>query len=181
MAEQVHYPPQEEAGMAIGSIPGFRVSPGAVVAIEGPVSVGPEEAGAVLILAGTLCDRAKADLFWLQVASTARAARGSVGFLRLLAFADGPVSYAVAFWRTPEDAQAFARGPAHRAAVADLYRTGSQYSQFAGIWKAASTSGRRYFCDVCGAMTAAPATACGECGQELIDVYRMQGEPAIAG
>jgi hypothetical protein len=179
MAELGNYPPEGAAVAAMSTIPGLRFTPGTVVGVEGPVPVGPEEAGAILVLASSLSDSEKAQQFWLQAAETTRVARESPGFLRFIAFSDGLIYYGIGFWRTLEEAQAYARTQSHRSAVAALYRTGSQYSHFAGLWTAATNSGRHFFCDRCGTPSLAPTEQCSSCGQPLIDGFRLQGACSV--
>ena len=78
----------------------------------------------------------------------------------------------IAFWRTAEDARAFAARPEHRAAMRDLYQQRWQHSHFAAIWEMTSSHDRVIFCPDCQAVTPAARQRCGGCGTELFDVYR---------
>jgi heme-degrading monooxygenase HmoA len=177
MAQPGIHPPQGEAGRLMGSLPGARFTEGVTFAVDGTEAAGPESAQAVLVLQGTLAGEGPAELFWTSAAHTLRAAMDSPGFIRFIGFSDGLSNYALGFWSSLEAAQAFARGRQHREAVKDLYRTGSQYSHFAGLYKAASVSSRHFFCDRCGAATAAPAAAWEACGNPFVDVFESHVRP----
>ena len=160
----------------MGALTGARFTPGMVFSVE-KEPVGPEAAGAVLVLQGTLADAEKAQQFWSRVASTVEAALEAPGFIRLIGFGDGPDSYALAFWRRLEDAQAYAKGVAHRAAVKELYATGNQYSQFAGLFAASAPGKRHIFCDQCGVQNDV-RDRCAQCGNPLVDSFR-RGEATV--
>jgi heme-degrading monooxygenase HmoA len=155
----------------MGSLPGARFTEGVTFAVDGPTPAGPEQAGAVLVLQGTLAAEDMAQMFWQRAAQTLREAMDSPGFIRFIGFNDGLCGYALGFWRTTEDAEAFAKGRAHGEARRELYRTGNQYTHFAGLYRATKENNRHFFCEACGAVTNAPATECSGCGNPLVDVF----------
>jgi len=58
-------PPSDEVNAVVGAIPGVRFTPGVVVGQEGPEGhLGPEAAGAILVLHVTAVAEAAADRFW---------------------------------------------------------------------------------------------------------------------
>jgi heme-degrading monooxygenase HmoA len=150
--------------------------------VDGTQPAGPEQAAAVLVLQGTLVSEDAAQSFWQRAAVTLREAMDSPGFIRFIGFNDGLCGYALGFWRSAEDAEAFAKGRAHGDARKELYRVGNQYTHFAGLFNASKAHKRHFFCEACGAVTDAPAQACGSCGNPLVDVFdsyvRPSPEPA---
>src|SRR5579864_8043313 len=101
------FPPPEQVIAKLAAMPGARLSPGAVFAVDGPSPSGPENAGAVLVLQTTLSDRDGAARFWASNEQVLSAALESPGFIRFIGLADGLCNYAIVFWRTAEDAKAF--------------------------------------------------------------------------
>ena len=89
-------------------------------------------------------------------------------------FGDGPHNTLIAFWRTADDARAFAARPEHRAAVRGLYyqAAAGSASHFAAIWEITSNHDRVIFCPDCQTATPAAHQRCGGCGAELSDPYR---------
>jgi heme-degrading monooxygenase HmoA/ribosomal protein L37E len=171
------HPPTGAAADAMGSLgalPGARFTEGMVFGLDGAEPVGPEAAGCVMVLLGMLADDALAQQFYVQAAAVTRAAREAPGFLRFLVVQDGAALYGIGFWRTVEDAEAFARSSGHREAMADLARTGSQYNHFAGLWTVHQPRKRHIFCDRCQARNDVPAEHCGRCGNPLVDGFRDQ-------
>ncbi len=169
------FPPNAANEKLFGEIPGFRQTPIPVVAFDGPEGhLGPEEAGAVLVLHMTMIDEERTQRFWYQVALTAKAATEWPGFIRMIAFFDGAANWALGFWRRVEDARAFAKSRPHLDAVKDMHATGFEYTHFAGIFQPVEARPRHAYCDVCGAETVLPADQCSECGRELADVFRLQ-------
>jgi hypothetical protein len=177
MTELGAYPPSGVAGQMMGSLPGARFTEGVTFAVDGGCPAGPERAGAVLVLQGTLAAEEMAQMFWQRAAATLRAAMDSPGFIRFIGFSDGLCGYALGFWRTVEEAEAFAKGAAHAEARKELYRTGNQYTHFAGLFSATKPHARHFFCDACGAVTNAPAKSCGQCGNALLDVFDSYVRP----
>ncbi len=168
---QFHPDPEGEAARRLGGIPGVRFTPGMVFSIERE-PVGPEAAGAVLVLQNTLDTNPKAQQFWDRAALTLEAARQAPGFIRFIGFSDGLENYALGFWRSVDEAQAYAKGLPHRTAVKELHATGNQYSHFAGLFRAEAPRQRHIFCDQCGVQNDAAARTCAQCGNELVDSFR---------
>lgn len=171
MATPGVFPPPEAVIARLAALPGARLTPGAVFAVDGPAPAGPEQASAVLVLQATLATPDGAGRFWDANADVLSAAIESPGFVRFIGFQDGFCNYAIVFWRSAEEAHAFASAAAHRSAVADLYRHPSQYTHFARLFAAAGRGARQFFCENCGRVTPAPANSCPGCGNELTDVF----------
>ncbi|HTM21637.1 MAG TPA: hypothetical protein VL172_14045 [Kofleriaceae bacterium] len=172
MAKLALFPPDAEAQQMMGGIRGLRMTPGEVFAVDGPTGVGPEAAGAIIVLHATFIDDAGMQTFYKRNAEILRALTDAPGFIRFMGLFDGFSAYGIGFWLTPEDALAFARRGEHGAAVKDLRRKPYQYSQFAGVWSAHSVRARTFYCDRCQATTPAPADKCGSCDNPLTDVFR---------
>jgi len=180
MSEVRQIPPSDEVKALVGAIPGVRFNPGVVVAQEGPdAHLGPESAGAILVLHMTLADDAAADRFWRTTTAVKQTLPSAAGFIRLFSFFDGPSGYLVAFWRSAEDARAFAAGPVHREAMAALDRERFEYSHFVGLWTAHAVHQRNVYCRHCDAVTAAPATACRGCNAPLEDAFTKPAASAV--
>jgi heme-degrading monooxygenase HmoA len=182
MATLQVFPPSAENEALFAEIPGFRQTPIPVVAFDGPApdgSLGPEAAGAVLVLHMTMIDEERTQAFWRQVALTCKAASQTKGFMRMIAFFDGMANWALGFWRTVEDAQAFARSSAHAAAMAKMHEKNFEYMHFASL---VEQRVRHAYCERCAAEVVMPQDACPSCGNELADVFRLQsghGEGAL--
>src|SRR5579875_782539 len=112
--------------------------------------------------------------FWRQVALTCKAASQAKGFIRLIAFFDGLANWALGFWRTVEDAQAFARSSAHSAAIAEMHEKNFEYMHFAGLYRPVERRSRHAYCERCGAEVVMPQEACPSCGNQFADVFRLQ-------
>ncbi|HET6811585.1 MAG TPA: hypothetical protein VFH50_11310 [Acidimicrobiales bacterium] len=172
MADVRLIPPSDEVRAMVAAIPGVRFNQGVIVGQDGPEAHrGPEQAGAILILHMTVCDEAAADRFWRTTTAVKQTLPGAAGFIRLFSFFDGPSGYLVAFWQSPEHAQAFAASPAHRAAMAALDDEHFEYSHFVGLWTSHSVHDRSIYCEQCGTATPAPAGQCRGCGHDLVDVF----------
>lgn len=169
------FPPNAANQKLFGEIRGFRQTAIPVVAFDGPEgNLGPEGAGAVLVLHMTMVDEERTQRFWHQVARTSKAASESPGFIRMIACFDGAANWALGFWRTVEDAQTFAKRRSHLDAVKDMHEAGFEYTHFAGIFQPVEARPRHAYCDACGAEPALPAEQCAECGRGLADVFRLQ-------
>ena len=169
------FPPNAENEALFAEIPGLRQTPIPVIGFDGPDGhLGPEAADAVLVLHMTMVDEQRTQRFWRQVALTCKAASESRGFIRMVAFFDGVANWALGFWRTVEDAMAFAAGSAHRDAIVDMKAHQFEYSHFAGVFKAVRPRTRETWCDQCGTEVLMPAERCPECGNELADVFVSQ-------
>lgn len=165
------FPPDELSKQFQQAIPGTRVTPGVVSALDGPVSAGPEAAGALSLLHTTFADNDGAQRGYRNFAAIKEDFRTRPGFLRWLTFGDGPNGYALGLWRDVDDVVAFVNSPAHRAMASEQRDRPFEYSQFAGIWVAHTIGRRRFYCDSCGRPTTAPTSACQECGQPLDDRF----------
>ena len=173
--ELVTGPPPEEATTAIASVPGVRLFPATVNTQSGPAAeLGPESAGAVLLLQGTFAARDKFEEFWSNVATVMALLAQAPGFIRRYNFADGPHYTLIAWWRSIEDAHAFFASPGHQAAMLGTFELRWNYTHFAGLWEATSPGRRLFFCQGCDAIVpstaAVPApSACPACGAPLPD------------
>jgi len=169
------FPPDADNEKLLGAIPGIRQTPIPVIGFDGPDGhVGPEGAGAVLVLHMTMVDEELTQRFWRQVAFTCQAASASPGFIRMVAFFDGAANWALGFWRRVEDAQAFAKSRTHLDAVKEMHEVGFEYTHYAGIWQPVEPRSRQAYCDACGEETLMPAEHCSRCGRELADVFVLQ-------
>jgi len=172
MTELLAGPPPAEAIAAMVGIPGVRITPSILATQSGPDGdLGPEHAGAVLMLQATFVDPAGAAAFWAASVPLMAALAGAPGFIRRFSFPDGPSITLIALWRTIDDARAFAATPGHRAAVAGLYRERWQYSHFSALWELRTDHGRVVFCTDCDAVSPASARHCQGCGAALLDPY----------
>ncbi len=177
MTELQTAPPPAEAITAMLAIPQISITPTILATQQGPEGhLGPESAGAVLMLQATFADEAGAGGFWAAAVPLMELLETAPGFIRRYSFPDGPSITLLAFWRTTADAKAFAATPEHRAAVRDLYGQRWQYSHFSAIWEMISNHGRMIFCRECDAITAAGEDKCKGCGADLLDVYRVASE-----
>lgn len=175
MATLQVFPPNAAAEQLFSEIAGLRQTPIPVVAFDGPEGhLGPEAAGAVLVLHMTMIDEEKTQAFWRQVALTCKAASSWPGFIRLIAFFDGMANWALGFWSNVESAQQFARGEAHRGAIAEMFATNFEYMHFAGLFAPVVPKPRHAYCERCGAEVVMPQARCTRCGNELADVFVVQ-------
>jgi heme-degrading monooxygenase HmoA len=165
------FPPDDASKAAAMGVPGTRVTPGVVSALDGPVLAGPEEAGALTLLHTTFADNAGAQQAYRNFAAAKEEFRTRPGFLRWLTFNDGPHGYALGLWRTTDDVAAFVSGAAHQAMVREQRERHFEYSQFAGVWAAHGVGRRMLYCERCGTPNAAPAVACTSCSNALDDPY----------
>ncbi len=95
----------------------------------------------------------------------------------MIACFDGCASWAFGFWRTLEDAQAFARSRPHLEAVEDMRRHRFEYTHYAGLWQPATVRPREVYCDRCGRESHMPIDRCPGCGNELLDVFAQRRAP----
>jgi heme-degrading monooxygenase HmoA len=174
MAELKTFPVDEKAKAIMASIPGARFTPGVVVGFDGPGGHGPEMAGAVSVLHMTATDEMATQTFYSKTNMLKKLLQEAPGFIRMFSLFDGVSGYAVSFWRSPEDALAFAHGSAHENTAREFRERPYQYSQFVGVWGAHTVRPRRIYCEKCQAGTATPADVCAKCGNALVDVFRMQ-------
>jgi hypothetical protein len=165
------YPPDEESKARLGAVPGTRVTPGVVTALDGPAPAGPETAGALTLPHTTFAHDAGAQRGYRHFAAIKDDFRDRAGFLRWLTFNDGPHGYALGLWRTADDVAAFITGPAHQRMVHEQRERPFEYSQFAGIWTAHTLSRRNLYCPRCQTTTPAPASHCAHCRGDLDDPF----------
>ena len=176
MVELLTQPPPPEAIARMTAIEGVRVTPTVVATQEGPDRhLGPEAAGAVLILQATFVDQDRAAEFWAAAAGLMEHLASAPGFIRRFNFTDGPHYTLIALWRTVDDAHAFFSSAEHQAAMTELYRQRWQYSHFAGLWQTTTPRERVIFCQLCDGVTPATAGRCVGCGTELFDPYAVPG------
>jgi heme-degrading monooxygenase HmoA len=172
MTELLTQPPPLEAIAAMSTMPHIQIAPSVLVTQQGPEGdLGPEAAGAILILQATFAKREGAEQFWAAAVPLMEMLAAAPGFIRRFSFPDGPSITLIALWRTVDDAKAFASTPRHRAAVRDLYRERWQYSHFSAIWEMASNHGRMIFCDHCDRIAPASEGVCPGCGTPFVDVH----------
>jgi len=168
MTELLTVPPPPEAITAMLQIPRTQIAPTILATQQGPDGhLGPEAAGAILMLQASFADADGAAKFWAAAVPLMDLLAAAPGFIRRFSFPDGPRITLIALWRTPEAARAFAMSEPHAAAVRDLYRHRWQYSHFSALWEMTSNHGRMIFCDECDGITAAAAGVCSGCGTDL--------------
>ncbi len=173
MAELLTLPPPPEIISAMVGIPHMQIAPGILATQQGPNGdLGPEAAGAILMLQATFTDADGANRFWEAAVGLMAMLADAPGFIRRYSFLDGPSVTLIALWRTATDAKSFAATPEHRAAVRELYKQRWQHSHFSAIWEMTSNHGRLIFCDQCDGITAASDSLCSTCGTPLFDVHR---------
>jgi heme-degrading monooxygenase HmoA len=174
--ELLTLPPPPEAIAAMAAIRGVQIVPTILATQQGPEGhLGPEAAGAILMLQATFTDPAGAARFWEAAVPLMELLETAPGFIRRYSFPDGPSVTLLAFWRTAADAKAYAASPQHRAAVRDLHKQRWQYSHFAAIWEMTSNHGRVVFCTECDSTTPAGEHVCRGCGIGLTDVHALTG------
>ncbi|HZN15310.1 MAG TPA: antibiotic biosynthesis monooxygenase [Acidimicrobiales bacterium] len=172
MVELLTQPPPMAAIARMTAIEGVRVSPTVLATQDGPEHhLGPEAAGAILVLQATFVDEDRATEFWMTAAGLMEELADAPGFIRRLNFTDGPHYTLIAFWRTVADAHAFFGRDAHQAAMRELYRGRWQYSHFAALWEITTPRQRVIFCQQCDGVTPATDGTCNGCGTELFDPY----------
>lgn len=172
MLELVTLPPPMEAIARMSAIQGVRINPTVVASQQGPDGrLGPEAAGAILVLQATFVDDAKFAEFWTQAAAIMEVLVDAPGFIRRYNFTDGPHYTLIAFWRTMADAHAFFERDEHQAAMRELFAKRWQYSHFAALWEMSTPRQRVIFCQECDGVTPAAAGSCAGCGVALEDPY----------
>ena len=178
MIELLRTPPPMDAIARLTAIDGVSTAPTILATQQGPDRhLGPEGAGALLILQATFVDEARAAAFWNTVASLMEDLATAPGFIRRYNFTDGPHYTLLALWRTQADAHAFFASEAHQAAMRSLFRHRWQYSHFAGLWETATPRQRVIFCQACEGVTPTTDRHCSGCGIELFDPYTS--DPSI--
>lgn len=163
-------PDQETISYGMTTLPNRRMTPGAVAGLAGPDNAGPEQAGALSFVYGSFADAGSAQRGFRAFTDAQRSLLEAPGFLRWISFADGPHGYGLGWWRTAEDAAAWARDEAHRGFVSTQRNNPFELSQFAGLWAAHTLGRRNFYCPRCHEMSAATATRC-RCGEPLDDGF----------
>lgn len=165
-------PPPLEAIARMTAIPGVRVVPTVLATQQGPERhLGPEAAGAILLLQATFSDDDRAAEFWRTAAGLMEQLADAPGFIRRYNFTDGPHYTLIALWRTTADANAFFATEAHQVAMRELFRNRWQHSHFAALWEMAVPRQRVLFCHACDGITPSTERHCSSCGVELFDPY----------
>jgi heme-degrading monooxygenase HmoA len=172
MIELLSQPPPADAIARMAAIEGVRMTPGVLASQRGPDGdLGPEAAGAILVLQATFDDEDGFAEFWRAAASMMEVLATAPGFIRRYSFADGPLYHLIAFWRSPADAHAFFMREEHQAAMRELFEHRWQYSHFAALWELPTPRQRVIFCRSCDGVTPATDGVCGGCGTELFDPF----------
>lgn len=172
MVELLTSPPPMSAIARMTAIDGVHVQPTILATQQGPDShLGPEAAGAVLILQATFADEERAAAFWDAAAGLMEQLATTPGFIRRFNFTDGPHYTLIALWRSVADAHAFFASDQHQAAMRELYSHRWQYSHFAGLWEMVAPRPRVIFCEGCDAVVPATERTCSGCGVELVDPF----------
>lgn len=165
-------PPPPEATAAMQRIESVRIEPVVLNTQSGPDGhLGPEAAGAILILQGTFADEERFAEFWTYVVELMTLLATAPGFIRRYNFADGPHYTLMAWWRSVEDAHAFFARPEHQTAMRATFDRRWQYTHFAGLWQTVEQRQRLFFCQHCDAITASTELSCSGCGSLLEDPY----------
>jgi len=173
MIELLSQPPPMDVIARMTAIEGVRVAPTVLATQRGPDGhLGPEAAGAVLILQATFVDEERAAGFWLTAAGLMELLADAPGFIRRFNFTDGPHYTLLALWRTVADAHAFFSTDEHQAAMRELFFHRWQYSHFAGLWEMTTPRQRVIFCQRCDGVTPTTERLCVGCGNELFDPFR---------
>lgn len=173
MIELLTGPPPADVIARMVAIDGVSVVPTVLATQQGPDrQLGPEGAGAVLILQATFVDEGRAAGFWQTAAGLMEKLATAPGFIRRYNFTDGPHYTLIAFWRTMDAAHAFFSSDEHQAAMRELYRNRWQYSHFACLWEMAAPRPRVIFCQNCEGVIPSTETHCTSCGVELFDPYK---------
>jgi heme-degrading monooxygenase HmoA len=172
MIELLTGPPPMTAIARMTAIEGVRVVPTVLATQQGPDRhLGPEAAGALLMLQATFVDEARATEFWHHAAGLMEQLATAPGFIRRFNFTDGSHYTLIALWRTTADAHAFFACDQHQAAVRELFRARWQYTHFAGLWEMTTPRQRVIFCQQCDGVTPASDRWCAGCGVELFDPF----------
>jgi heme-degrading monooxygenase HmoA len=165
-------PPPVEAVEAMRSIEGLRIFPVMLNAQSGPEGhLGPESAGAILVLQGTFAEEERFNEFWTNVVELMTLLVTAPGFIRRYNFADGPHYTLIAWWRSVADAHAFFARPEHQAAIRATFQRRWNYTHFAGLWQVADPRERLFFCQSCEGITPSSEPTCTGCGSPLEDPY----------
>lgn len=165
-------PPPAEAVAAMQSIGGVHIGPATLNVQSGRSGhLGPEHAGAILLLQGTFADDQRFAEFWTAVADLMTLLALAPGFIRRYNFADGPHYTLIALWRTVADAHAFFATDQHQAAMRRTFERRWNYTHFAGLWQVSDPRPRLFFCQQCDGITTSTEPACRTCGGLLPDPF----------
>ena len=119
MTELLTLPPPPEALAAMAAVPRSQIVPIVLGTQQGPDGhLGPEKAGAILMLQATFTDPEGSAAFWKALVPLFELLESAPGFIRRYGFADGPHNTLIAFWRTAAGRQGLrrpARAPRRRA------------------------------------------------------------------
>lgn len=174
-------PPPPEATAAMQAIDGVRIVPVMLNTQSGPEGhLGPESAGAILVLQGTFAAEDRFREFWTHVVELMELLATAPGFIRRYNFADGPHYTLMAWWRTVEDAHAFFARSEHQAAMRGTFERRWNYTHFAGLWAMAEQRQRLFFCQSCDGISPSTESACTGCGSPLQDPYGASDVHAAA-
>ena len=174
-------PPPAPATAAMRKIEGLRITPAMLNTQSGPDRhLGPESAGAILLLQGTFVDEACFNEFWTTVAEVMALLAKAPGFIRRYNFADGPHYTLIALWRTLADAHAFFASDAHQAAMRRTFERRWNYTHFAGLWQVAVPRQRLFFCQTCDGITPSTEGCCKGCGSALFDPFGGRDVPTAS-
>src|ERR1700680_1304535 len=101
MTELLTLPPTPEAISAMVAIPKMSITPTILATQQGPDgALGPESAGAILILPATFSRPDGAEKFWGAALPLMELLPSAPGFIRRYSFPDGPTISLIALWRT---------------------------------------------------------------------------------
>src|SRR5436309_242727 len=101
MTELLTVPPPPEAIAAMVAIPGTQIAPSILVTQQGPDGhLGPEAAGAMLVLQAAFSNADGAASFWAAAVPLMAMLATAPGFIRRYSFPDGPNITLIALWRT---------------------------------------------------------------------------------
>jgi len=174
MVELLTGPPPMDAIARMSAVDGVCTAPTILTTQRGPDGhLGPEAAGAVLILQATFVDERRAAEFWLTAAGLIERLATASGFIRRYSFADGPHVTLLALWRTVADADAFFSSVEHQTAMRELFRDRWQYSHFAGLWEMTAPRARIIFCQEGDGVTPASEGRCSGCGTAPLDPFTI--------
>ena len=172
MLELLTTPPPMDVIARMVAIEGVQVTPTIVASQQGPDRrLGPEAAGAILVLQATFTDEDRAAGFWQTAAGLMEQLATAPGFIRRYNFTDGPHYTLIAFWRTTADAHAFFSSDPTRRRCERCTSTGGSTPTSRDCGSAATPRERVIFCQDCDGVTPATAGTCRGCGAELFDPY----------
>ena len=172
MVELLTSPPPMSVIARMTAIDGVHVVPTILATQQGPdAHLGPEAAGAILILQATFVDEERAAAFWDAAAGLMEQLATAPGFIRRFNFSDGPHYTLIALWRSVAAAEAFFSSEEHQAAMRQLFEHRWQYTHFAALWEMATPRQRVIFCQGCDAVVPTTERACPGCGADLVDPF----------